>query len=41
MPNWLDTEGRALGIVFWRFFLPEGDIDTPQADVVDIDSLSS
>ena len=41
VPNWLDTEGRALGIVFWRFFLPEGDIDTPQADVVDIDSLSS
>ncbi len=34
VPNWLDTEGRPSGSVFWRFFLPEGDIDTPQAEVV-------
>ena len=37
--NWIDTEGRALGIVFWRFFLPEGEIETPQAEVVPFDSL--
>jgi hypothetical protein len=34
LPNWIDTEGRSLGTVFWRFFLPEGDIETPQAEVV-------
>jgi hypothetical protein len=32
--NWLDTEGRAFGLVFWRFFLPEGAIETPRAEVV-------
>ncbi len=34
LPNWIDTEGRPSGTVFWRFFLPEGDIGTPQATVV-------
>ena len=38
-PNWLDTEGRVLGILFWRFFLPEGEIETPQAQVVPFDQL--
>jgi hypothetical protein len=38
VPNWLDTEGRAFGIVFWRFFLPEGAIETPQAQVIDLPS---
>ena len=23
-PNWLSTEGRPFGLVFWRFMLPEG-----------------
>ncbi len=32
--NWLDSEGRMYGSVFWRFFLPEGEIETPQATVV-------
>jgi hypothetical protein len=32
--NWLDTEGRPFGMVFWRYFLAEGDIETPQAEVV-------
>jgi hypothetical protein len=40
VPNWLDTEGRPFGLVFWRFFLPEGPIDTPQAEVVPVDSLA-
>jgi hypothetical protein len=29
IPNWLDTEGHVLGLIFWRFVLPEpepGDI---------------
>ena len=34
VPNWLDTEGRPTGQVYWRYFLPEGDIPTPQAKVV-------
>jgi hypothetical protein len=33
-PNWLDTEGQPLGLVFWRFFLAEGEIETPHAKVV-------
>jgi hypothetical protein len=32
--NWLDTEGRPFGMVFWRFMLPEGGIETPVAEVV-------
>lgn len=34
VPNWLDSEGRPFGIVYWRFMLPTGDIETPQAEVV-------
>ena len=37
--NWIDTEGRPLGIVFWRFMLPEGDIETPKATVVPFGEL--
>ena len=39
--NWIDTEGRPSGTVFWRYFLPEGDIETPQATVVKFSELSS
>jgi hypothetical protein len=34
VPNWLDTEGRPFGMVFWRFFLADGPIETPRAEVV-------
>lgn len=34
VPNWLDTEGRPFGLVFWRFMLPEGAIETPRSEVV-------
>ena len=37
--NWLHTEGRPFGLVFWRFMLPEGPIGTPEAEVVPVDSL--
>ena len=33
-PNWIDTEGRPFGLVFWRFMLPEGEIATPRAEVL-------
>ncbi|MCY3950128.1 MAG: DUF1214 domain-containing protein [Acidimicrobiaceae bacterium] len=39
VPNWLDTEGRPFGIAFWRFMLPEGDIETPQAELVPLADL--
>lgn len=38
--NWLTTEGRPFGLVFWRFFLPEGSIETPVAEVVPVASLA-
>jgi Protein of unknown function (DUF1214) len=38
-PNWLDSEGRPFGLVFWRFMLPDGPIDTPSAKVVPLDEL--
>ena len=40
VPNWLSTEGRPFGLVFWRFVLPEGQIATPAAEVVPVDSLA-
>ena len=39
LPNWLDTEGRGFGLVFFRFMLPEGDIETPRAQLVSVDAL--
>ncbi|HKA85268.1 MAG TPA: DUF1214 domain-containing protein [Acidimicrobiales bacterium] len=39
VPNWLSTEGRPFGLVFWRFMLPEGPIETPAARVVPVDSV--
>jgi hypothetical protein len=39
VPHWLSTEGRPLGLVFWRFMLPEGPIATPTAEVVPVASL--
>ena len=39
LPNWIDTEGRQSGSIFWRFFLPEGPIETPQTEVVKLSSL--
>lgn len=41
VPNWIDTEGRPFGLVFWRYMLPEGEIATPQAEVVPLASLGA
>ena len=38
-PNWLDTEGRATGIIFWRFLLPEEPIEALKTEVVPFSSL--
>jgi hypothetical protein len=41
LPNWLDTEGNPFGMVFWRFFLVSGEVETPQATVVKLADLSA
>jgi hypothetical protein len=40
-PNWIDTEGNLFGLVFWRFFLVEGAVETPQAEVVKLSELKA
>ncbi|HVV77665.1 MAG TPA: hypothetical protein VHC43_16720 [Mycobacteriales bacterium] len=40
VPNWLSTEGRPFGLVFWRFLLAEGDIDPIDAEVLPVDEVS-
>ena len=37
--NWIDTEGHAFGTLYWRFLLPEGDIEQPRCEVVSLASL--
>jgi hypothetical protein len=39
VPNWLDTEARPSGTVFWRFLLPEGEIAPLEAQVVKLAEL--
>jgi len=37
--EWLDSEGREDGTMFWRFLLPEEDVVTPVATLVNIDDV--
>jgi hypothetical protein len=39
VPNWLDTEGRPFGIIYWRWFLPEEEVPTPETEVVKLADL--
>jgi hypothetical protein len=41
LPNWLDTEGRLFGLMFWRFQLPEEEIEPLTTEVVPFASLRS
>jgi hypothetical protein len=41
LPNWLNTEGNAFGLVFWRFFLVDGPVETPATEVVKLADLRS
>jgi hypothetical protein len=36
MPNWLDTEGRLFGIMFWRFQLVEGSIEPLTSELIEL-----
>ena len=38
--NWLDTEGRPFGMVFWRFMLPTGEIQLIEAEAVAFDEIA-
>ncbi|HVT63839.1 MAG TPA: hypothetical protein VHD81_01650 [Mycobacteriales bacterium] len=40
VPNWLTTEGRPFGLVFWRFLLAEGAIEPIEAEVVPVDEVT-
>ena len=39
VPNWLDTQGRPTGLVYWRFIFPEEPIQPLAAKVVPVGSL--
>ncbi len=41
VPNWIDTEGRQVGLIFCRFMLPEGEIETPICEVVPLSDLNN
>ncbi|NQX89235.1 MAG: DUF1214 domain-containing protein [Halioglobus sp.] len=41
LPNWLDTEGNPFGLVFWRLFLAQGEVETPQAEVFKLAELTA
>jgi hypothetical protein len=40
IPNWLDTEGRPAGLIYWRFVLPEEDVETPKAETLPFEKLA-
>ena len=39
--NWIDTEGNPLGLVFWRFMLARGEVETPKTEVVKLQTLKA
>jgi len=39
--NWIDTEGRPFGLVYWRWFMPEGEVPTPETEVVKVADLQA
>lgn len=41
LPNWVDTEGRLFGIMFWRFLLAEEAIQPLQTEVVALSELTN
>jgi hypothetical protein len=40
-PNWIDTEGRPSGLVYWRFLMPEGEVEKPRSRVVLVSELKA
>ncbi|MFK7894962.1 MAG: DUF1214 domain-containing protein [Myxococcota bacterium] len=40
VPNWIDMEGHAFGTLYWRFLMPEGEIEKPICEVVPLSSFA-
>ena len=40
VPNWLDTEGRPHGHMYWRYLFPTTAPGNPKTKVVKVDSLA-
>ena len=40
LPNWLDTQGRPSGLIYWRFIFPEETIQSIASRVVPLASLT-
>lgn len=40
VPNWLDTQGKPFGLVYWRFIMPEGDVAPITTKVVMLPELA-
>ncbi len=40
VPNWLDTEGRLHGHMYWRYLFPTSSPGAPKTKVVKVDSLA-
>ena len=40
-PNWIDTEGAPYSLVFWRFMLAEGEVETPRVEVVPFEEVAA
>jgi len=34
VPNWLDTQGKPFGLIYWRFVMPEKPVPAITARVV-------
>jgi hypothetical protein len=41
VPNWLDTEARPVGLIYWRFIFPQGEVQPIGAKVVPLASLKT
>lgn len=39
LPNWLDTEGRVSGLIYWRYLLVEGEAEQVSSKVVKFEDL--
>ncbi len=39
VPNWIDTEGHLAGTLYWRFLLPEGEIEQPRCRVMPLHAV--
>lgn len=41
VPNWIETEGRPRGVLFWRFMLPVGPIEPIRTKVVKLNEVAA